>query len=119
MTNNRKVGDYYEEWAVKYLESKGLKILERNFRFHNKGEIDIIAKDGPYLVFVEVKYRKTARAGNAAEAVNYKKIKQICKVADYYRLQRHLSINTSIRFDVVAIDGKTINWIKNAFYYTR
>lgn len=115
--NNRKLGEYNEDWAARFLENEGVKIIERNFRFHKMGEIDLIGIDGEYLVFVEVKYRKTAGAGYAAEAVNYKKIKQICKIADYYRVFRKISPDTSVRFDVVAMDGKNINWIKNAFPY--
>ena len=54
--NTRKTGQEYEAMAAKYLEEKGYGILERNYRCPY-GEIDIIAKDGSYLVFVEVKYR--------------------------------------------------------------
>ena len=78
--NNRKVGELSEDWAAVYLEQNGVRIIERNYRFHGMGEIDLIGTDGEYLVFFEVKYRKTASAGYAAEAVNYKKIKQICKI---------------------------------------
>lgn len=50
-------GAYYEEIAAEFLKKKGLRIMERNFRCRN-GEIDLIARDGRYLVFIEVKYRK-------------------------------------------------------------
>ena len=115
--NNRKTGEANEDWAAVYLEQNGVRIIERNFRFHKVGEIDLIGIDGEYLVFFEVKYRKTARAGYAAEAVNYKKIRQICKVSNYYRMINRIPYETPIRFDVVAMDGKQINWIKNAFNY--
>ena len=57
MVNKRKVGTDYEKQAAEYLKKKGLKILEQNF-YCRMGEIDIIAKDREYLVFVEVKYRR-------------------------------------------------------------
>lgn len=115
--NNRTVGSQKEKLAVDFLRNNGLKIEDTNYRFHKMGEIDIIAKDGRTLVFAEVKYRKTARAGCAAQAVNYKKIKQICKVSDAYRACKGISPSVPIRFDVIAIDADKINWIKNAFPY--
>lgn len=115
--NNRRTGAINEDWAAVFLEQNGVKIIERNFRFHKIGEIDLIGRDKEYLVFFEVKYRKTAKAGFAAEAVNYKKIIQICKVANCYRMVRKISPDTPVRFDVVAMDGTNIHWIKNAFDY--
>lgn len=60
--NKREIGSLYEGRAVKFLEQHGLKLLERNFRGRG-GEIDLIALDGIYLVFAEVKYRRTNGAG--------------------------------------------------------
>ena len=59
MENRRKIGTNYERLAGKYLEAHGYQIIEYNFKC-NAGEIDIIAKDQEYLVFCEVKYRRTA-----------------------------------------------------------
>ncbi len=81
------------------------------------GEIDIVCKDGECLVFAEVKYRKSSEYGRAAEAVDYKKMKKICKVSDYYRLIHKIDENTEMRFDVIAVDNGNIEWIKNAFEY--
>ncbi len=61
--NNRIVGKKQEERAGKYLEAKGMKILQYNYQIRS-GEIDIIGKYKGYLVFVEVKYRKTDSKGN-------------------------------------------------------
>lgn len=55
--NTRQTGNVYEQIAADYLEKQGMRILERNFRRGRNGEIDIIGRDGKYLVFVEVKYR--------------------------------------------------------------
>lgn len=76
-----------------------------------------MAKDSNVLVFVEVKYRKTTSTGYPEEAVNFKKMKNICKLCDFYRVQRKISNNTQIRFDVVAIADNEIRWHKNAFPY--
>ena len=53
--NTRQTGNVYEQMAADYLEKQGMRILERNFRRGRNGEIDIIGRDGKYLVFVEVK----------------------------------------------------------------
>lgn len=114
MQNNRGVGTIKEEVAAKYLEDNGMSILEKNFRCRY-GEIDIIAKDGRYLVFVEVKYRANAGNGYPQEAVTKKKQKTIAFVANYYMMKNHLETDLPIRFDVIAILGEEITHIKNAF----
>ena len=112
--NKRKAGALGEERAAEYLESRGVKIVTRNFRCR-QGEIDLIGQHEGYLVFVEVKYRKTDRKGNALEAVNLPKQRQICKTADYYRYIHGLGAFTPVRYDVVALQGEEIRWIQNAF----
>ncbi|MBQ8262418.1 MAG: YraN family protein [Lachnospiraceae bacterium] len=114
--NKRQVGGEYETKAVLYLEQQGLKILERNFRCR-MGEIDIVAKDGEFVVFTEVKWRKTSRSGSALQSVDWKKQRTICRTSDYYRMKNFLTENTPMRFDVVAIEGDELHWIKNAFAY--
>lgn len=114
--NTRATGARKEEIACKYLEKQGVQIKERNFRCR-QGEIDLIGYDGDYLVAFEVKYRKDASMGGAAEAVGYGKQRKICSVFDYYRMIRKLPGNQSVRFDVIAMDGDKIEWIKNAFPY--
>lgn len=114
--NKRAVGTAYEKLAGAYLEQQGYEILEYNFRCH-MGEIDIVAKDGEYLVFIEVKYRSDSRKGNPLEAVDIRKQRIISKVASYYCLTHGYRENTPCRFDVVAIDGVEYMLIKNAFEY--
>ncbi len=118
--NKRSLGADKEQMAAEYLTAQGMRIVARNFR-GRQGEIDIIGYEGNYLVFVEVKYRKNKAYGSAAEAVGSRKQQQICKVADYYRFLHHLSDETKVRYDVVAIEGEEIQWIPNAFphIYTR
>lgn len=114
--NKREVGYEKEEIAEQFLKSKGLKILCKNYRIRI-GEIDIIALDGDTYVFIEVKYRKTASKGLPEEAVNYKKMKTICKVSNHYRMKNSLPEITPVRYDVVAIEGDEIRWYPNAFDY--
>lgn len=112
--NNRAVGRSRETLAMQYLQQQGLQILERNYCCR-QGEIDIVAREAPYLVFVEVKYRTTARNGYPAEAVTEQKQYRIRQAARYYQYQHHLPENTPIRFDVVAILGTKLEHIRNAF----
>ncbi len=112
--NNRQKGTDKEILAAEFLTKQGMKIVDKNFR-GRQGEIDIIGYHNGYLVFVEVKYRSNVTKGTASEAVDYRKQKQICKVADYYRYIHRVSDNSSIRYDVVAIQDEQIDWIQNAF----
>lgn len=117
MANNRHIGQITENIATKYIENINYKILERNFRC-NFGEIDIIADDNGYIVFIEVKYRSTTIKGLPREAVNRHKQKTIIAVAQYYIMIKNL-YNVNFRFDVVELLGDInkpeINLIKNAF----
>lgn len=85
------------------LERRGYAILERRYRT-NRGEIDIVARDGSAIVFVEVKARVTREFGTAAEAVTPRKQRQLARMAIEY-LARHRLAGCPCRFDVVAIDG--------------
>ncbi len=115
MGNMRKVGSDKEEIAAEYLENKGYFIIEKNYRVR-QAEIDIIARDGGTIVFVEVKYRANSGSGHPLEAVNYNKQRQICKGALFYMNQKKISLdNTSIRFDVIGILGEEITHVENAF----
>lgn len=113
--NNRAVGTNYEKVAGAYLESQGYEILEYNFCCRS-GEIDIIAKDGAYLVFCEVKYRESERKGYPLEAISISKQRIISKCAVVYMTKHKLS-NLACRFDVVGILGKEVTLLRNAFDY--
>lgn len=114
--NKRKVGAAYEEAAKTYLQGKGIRIIEMNFR-NRFGEIDIIGWDNTCLVFFEIKYRTNIKTGYPAEAVGYRKQKNICMVADYYRMLHHIGDFTPVRYDVIAICGKKLTWYQNAFFH--
>lgn len=117
MASKRQIGAEYEEMAAAYLERNGYRILERNVHSRH-GEIDIVAIDGGYLVFIEIKYRKDAAFGDPLEAVDAKKQRRICRTASYFCMRGGYSEDTPCRFDVVAVLGKSrIEHIKNAFEY--
>ncbi len=115
--NKRRVGSDREDEAAAFLAKQGLKIVDRNYSCR-LGEIDIIARDTDYLVFVEVKYKKTAGAGYPEEAVGYTKAKKISRAAYNYMARKRLAEDTKVRFDVVAIEGESIRWHQNAFEFT-
>lgn len=113
--NTRKTGSYYEKAAGAFLEKKGYQIREYNFRCRY-GEIDIVAQEGEYLVFCEVKYRCHAEETQPLEAVDLRKQKRISRAALFYITQRgHTDI--LCRFDVIGITEKEIVLIQNAFDY--
>ncbi len=111
--NNYQKGKRGELLARLYLIAKGFKIVEANYS-RRSGEIDIIAKDKEYLVFVEVKYRKNTGAGLPREAVDLHKQRQIRNTALCYIAEKGI-YDTPMRFDVVDILGTKVTHIKNAF----
>ena len=118
LNKNQRLGKIGETAAYEYLQKENYIILEVNYRC-KQGEIDIIAEDGEYLVFVEVKTRSSNFYGSPAEAVNFKKQQQICKAAHSY-LTFNNKHDSNIRFDVVSIISSSaietdITLIKDAF----
>ena len=109
----RMIGSGAETLAAAYIEENGMKLLARNFHF-GREEIDLIARDGGTLVFIEVKYRFDTRRGLPAEAVNKTKQRSIARAAVYYMKTNGL-LNSRVRFDVAAVLGDEITYIKNAF----
>lgn len=119
MENKRQIGGKKEDLASDYLKEKGYFIIQKNYRV-KQGEIDLVARDGSTIVFVEVKYRKDERSGHPLEAVDERKRRKICHTALFYLNQNKISMdNTSIRFDVVGILGEEITHIENAFEFVR
>jgi putative endonuclease len=111
------LGRLGEELARKKLRALGYRILETNYRCPI-GEIDVVAKDGDVMVFVEIKTRRNSSLGEVKEAVHKRKQHQLSKVALAYLKSRDLW-DTKARFDVVAIrvsEGKEeVEIIKDAF----
>lgn len=111
--NKRSFGGQGEADARAYLVGKGIKVLEMNFR-RPTGEIDIIAKQGRTLLFVEVKRRSSLRFGRPAEAVNRQKQAHILRTAQLYLQENHIQ-DVSLRFDIVEVLPGEIRHIENAF----
>lgn len=112
--NKRQVGAAYEALAADYLCRQGYEIIERNFHCRS-GEIDLIAREGEYLCFVEVKYRRGEAYGFPSEAVTYSKQQKIIRAARYYLMRHGYGMDTPCRFDVVALCGENITLYRNAF----
>ena len=116
-TKYQQFGEKSESVAVNCLKKQGYRIIELNYRT-KLGEIDIIAKQGKTLVFIEVKARKSSRFGRPELAVTPKKQRKISMTALYY-LKSTKQSNAKARFDVVAINSAkerpSIKIIKNAF----
>lgn len=115
----KDIGNIGEDYAVKFLKKHKYKILERNY-MKKCGEIDIIAENKEYLVFVEVKTRHTDSLTQPYEAVDFRKRRKIIKTAEMYMYKNKL--NRYCRFDVceVFVDSSSlkldkINYIENAF----
>lgn len=103
-----------ESQAARFLEAQGLAIIARNYRTRF-GEVDLIAQDGPTLVFVEVRARRSAAFGGALASVDVAKQRRIVSAARHY-LGRNRS-EPACRFDVLAWEGSSAHpaWVKGAF----
>ena len=102
MTNLRQLGLAGEDLAVQTLQKQGYRIIARNY-VTPLGEIDVIARQGEFLVFIEVKTRRSPRFGEAREALSPAKQARLQKLAAFYLKQNRLG-PVQVRFDVVAID---------------
>ena len=117
-TDRLDLGRRGEDAAVRQLEKQRWKILDRGVRLL-RGEIDIVARDGPTIVFVEVKTRRGFGFGPPAAAVTAAKRRQIRRIAQFY-LVRHGLGTDFCRFDVISVhageDGSLrLEHVKNAF----
>ena len=114
--DTREVGRTGEELAEKYLQKEGYKVREKNFwcRF---GEIDLIAVDGDYIVFIEVKTARN-KSFSPQENITAQKRARIIKVANYYRA--NVNFKENYRFDAIIVQIKKekpeFDLIKNAFH---
>lgn len=118
MQNNKDIGKREECHASRYLEELGYTIIDRNWRWSNRGEIDIVAIDPnrfgkAYIVFVEVKYREWS-IEMALKAIDYHKLNQLKKLAQVYLIRNKLSLHkTHFSFDLIAISGLKLEHIKD------
>lgn len=104
-----------ETLAAQFLARQGVTVLHKNYRCR-LGEIDLIGRDGDYLIMVEVKTRFRSGCGLAAEAVDRRKQAKICAAFRFYCMEYKISEDHPVRFDVIEVDGsRRCRWIRNAF----
>jgi putative endonuclease len=109
-------GREIETRAWQYLQSRGLRLLQRNYR-SRRGEIDLVLQDQDSLVFVEVRYRRGSLFGSGAESVDRRKQSRLIACAQHYMQTYPGTAQQPCRFDVVSVGGPedAIEWIRNAF----
>ncbi len=117
MTSRYSKGKEGERVAAEYLSTCGLKIVEKNFRCP-LGEIDLVARDGKTIVFVEVRSRQEGESCRPEESITLYKFRRLTRTALWYMKQKGQT-RFPMRFDVVAVrwggEKPDINWIVNAF----
>ena len=117
--STKTIGDAAEARALEHLGRQGLVLVRRNYRVARGprargGEVDLVMRDRDgTLVFVEVRARKGDRFGGAAASVGFAKQRSIVLAATHYL--RGLASPPPCRFDVVAVDGDRIEWLRAAF----
>lgn len=111
-------GHAAEQLAARFLEARGLHVLAANLHCR-AGEIDLVAWDVGTLVFVEVRQRTHNAYGGAAASVNRRKQSRLIRTAQYFlpRIVRQTGVPRTpvCRFDVIAVDGDQLTWVRNAF----
>lgn len=112
---NNERGRAAEAAAQRYLEARGLKTLESNFRTR-WGEIDLVMEHNGQIVFVEVRLRMNNNFGGAAASVTAAKQKRLIRAASQFLEQKRLA-HRPARFDIVAVEGagKPVEWLTDAF----
>jgi len=115
----RSMGEAAEEQALRHLQQQGLKLLQRHYQVARGpsargGEVDLVMRDSDgTVVFVEVRARRDARFGGAAASIGSAKRQRLVYAARHYLMR--LSPMPPCRFDVVAIDGDALSWLRGAF----
>ncbi len=114
----RAAGDGFEQRACDELERAGLKLLTRNYTTRH-GELDLVMRDGDTVVFVEVRYRKSASHGDAAASVTPAKQARLILAAQHWLASNPRHAQRACRFDVVSYDGPADaiqrQWLRGAF----
>ena len=113
--STKAIGDLGEAVALRYLQTKGLKLVKKQFRCRF-GECDLIMREEEVLVFVEVRYKKNSYFCLPEETIHYKKQQRLIKTAEYFLFNHPTS---DCRMDVISIVGQEpnykITWIPDAF----
>lgn len=115
MTPEKRLGEWGEVEAQRYLEAMGYVFVERNYRAP-EGEIDLVMQDGDIVAFVEVKTRSSNKFGSPEESVSKVKRQRLQRAAWAF-LEEHEMLNASWRIDVVAIETSTNRTILRLDHY--
>ena len=109
MNPRQQFGRAADEVAARHLQSRGWRVLGRNVRV-GRGELDIIARRGPVLAFVEVKARRSDVCGSPEDAVSPRKRRQVARLAELWLAARPWALErvADVRFDIVAVDATTV-----------
>lgn len=104
----KRIGNFGERVAENYLKNKGYQILDRNFVFRipgnpQKGELDIVAKTGDTISFVEVKTLRDALGFSPEEKVNFSKSRKLVKTAESWLMKKKIPLNSKWQIDVISI----------------
>lgn len=102
MAAHNELGTWGEDLAADYLQQKGYDIIERDWHSGHR-DIDIIARDGDTIVFVEIKTRRNRMFGEPEEAIDYMKLRHLRTAINHYIKYKY--IRNDIRFDVITIVG--------------
>jgi putative endonuclease len=113
-TPRRATGDRFEGAALSFLQARGLRLAQANFLCRH-GEIDLIMREGEAIVFVEVRYRSDARFGGALASVTAAKRRKLISAAHLWLAWHPREASRPCRFDVVAFEGNTPEWVRGAF----
>lgn len=116
MPETRDLGDFGERLAAAHLEAKGYAVVARNFRAR-EGEIDIVARDGEELVFVEVRTRRGGVDGDAALSVNASKARKLLLAAESYADRHPDAAASPMRIDVVTVELNRDGTLRRVTHY--
>lgn len=118
LSPTQRRGRQFEELAKRHVQANGARVLQQNLLCRS-GEIDLICLDAGVLAFVEVRHRHSSRFGGAAASVNPIKQQRVARAAAYFlpRLARMYFQGRTppCRFDVIALEGETLSWLKGVF----
>ena len=112
-SKTRSFGDLGEELAARYLEGRGMRVVDRHYR-QKWGEIDLICRDRQTWVFVEVKTRSSHFQPSAVDSITFAKQKRLIRAALSYMKWKRLE-GCAMRIDLVLIEAGGIEWITDAF----
>ena len=111
--NKRSLGKQKENEVCDLIIKNGYKVIEQNYR-NRYGEIDIIAENNDYIIFIEVKYRRNDKFGTGEESIDIKKCRKILMGSQQYITDKN--ITKGVRYDAAVLSTNEIRYIENYFW---